>query len=752
MSKSSEQNATKRALVVLLLLIVLGFGSCIVYLGYLQVAHGEEYRAKAENNQLYDSEISAERGIIYDRNGKELAKSASAWKVVIYPNKIDDDILRENIVKRLASLLDMEEETVMDKAKLSEYGNIVVKYRIEKDLRDKVLGFMDEEYKYSEDKKVKYRKFIGIESDVKRYYPYNSFASTIIGFTDDDANGVGGLELQYNSTLTGTPGRKITAVNGSGSNDSMPTEYESVYDAVQGTSLVTTLDETIQRYLEEGLSRAVIDTKAKNAYGVIMDVNTGAILGMSSMPDYDLNQPYTISDLVKKKQIDEIKDKNEKSEAMMNARYSQWRNRTIADSYEPGSVFKIITAAAALEENTWDMSKTYTCVGNIKVDDKTIKCSHVYGHGTQTFAQAFANSCNPFFIKLGLDMGVDKFFKYFEAFGFTEKTGVDLPAESSPVADITYHSKDSMKKTRVQLASSAFGQTFQASPIQIITAVSAIANGGNLMKPYIVEKTLDENKNVISETKPTVKRQVVSKSTATAITKMMEDVVTSGTGKNAYVAGYRVAGKTGTSEKLGTGKAGAYVASFVCFAPADNPQVAMLIAVDEPVGEYYGSQVAAPVASEIMQKTMVYLNVEPNYTDEEASFIECNAENVVGYEVSTAKATLTKAGFNVKVIGNGKNVIEQVPSSSQTLSSNGTVILYTENSGKKLITTVPDFTNMTVTQVYKAANNANLNVSVVGNALGSNFIAYRQSVQSNEKTYYGDTVTVFFKSTVAESD
>lgn len=745
-----ENTMAKRAIHVLIIILVLGFGACILYLGYVQLGLGEEYRAKAEANQLRDSEISAERGVIYDRNGKELAKSASAWKIVVYPNKMADcKEAREIVIKKLSSVLKISEETVRAKVEMSQYGSMIVKYRVEKNIRDKMVDILEKDCYKTKNKKgqdvvYKYADFVGIENDVKRYYPYNSFASTVLGFTGNDDVGTGGLELQYNSILTGIPGRKITAVAGSG--ESMPSEYETVKDAVQGTSLVTTLDETIQRYLEEGLDQSIKDTQAEYAYGIIMDVNTGAILAMSSKPDYNLNKPYDITSQAVRDHLDSIADERLKEEAETTAWFNQWKNRTISDTYEPGSVFKIITAAAALEENIWDMSRTYVCGGAIQVDDRRMHCSHREGHGTQTFSQAFANSCNPFFIQLGLDMGVDNFYKYFEAFGFTERTGIDLPSEQLGM----YHSADSMKKTKVQLASSAFGQSFTVTPIQTITAVSAIANGGKLMKPYIVAKTLDPDGNIISETQPVVKRQVISENTAQIITGMMEDVVSTGTGQNAYVAGYRVAGKTGTSEILE--EPGEYVASFACFAPADDPQIAMLIAVKKPVGEYYGSQIAAPVAADIMQKVMVYLNVEPKYTEEENAHVDRNADNVVGKSVEEAKQVLTNSGFNVRVIGSGENVVEQVPSSNQTISANGTVILYTEKDAEKQITTVPNFVGMTVNQVYAAANQAGVNVSIVGNAASSSFISYKQDKEVNSEVYCGDTIVVFFKSTSSDAE
>ena len=764
MKNSSNKLVNSRGFYLLMILIVGGFLSCIVFLGIVQLVKGDTYRAKAESNQLYDTEISAERGVIYDRNMKELAKSASAWKIVIYPNKITEEATREQLAQKLAPILvekdengkytpeDLDEtkESIREKAAMSSYGYLVLKSRVEKDVRDEIATLMTEGKVTVEGKETKISRFIAIESDVKRYYPYGTFASTVIGFTGTEDIGRSGLELRYNSDLTGTSGRIVSAVNGGGSNEKMPVEYETIYAAKQGTSLVTTLDETIQRYLEESLSQAKKDNNSKSAYGIVMDVNTGAILAMSSQPDYDSNNPYKLTDEKIIESFKDIKTEKELDEAKLNAQYSQWRNRTISDTYEPGSVFKIVTAAAALEENIWPKDQTFCCNGYISVEDRIIRCSHTNGHGVQTFSQAFANSCNPFFIRLGLDMGKETFFKYFEAFGFTDTTGIDLPAESSPAKDITYHSLSSM--STVDLASSSFGQSFQISPIQMLTAVCSIANGGNLMQPYVVSKMLNEDGEVVKQFNPVVKRQVVSKSTCEQITKMMEDVVNSGTGLNAYVAGYRVAGKTGTSEKLGENN-GKYVASFACFAPANNPQVAVLIAVDEPEGNYYGSAVAAPIAAEIVQKVMLYLNVEPQFTENESSYSEANPSNVVGKSVTEAKATLSNAGFNVKTIGSGDKVLEQVPSANQTLAKGGTVILYTEKGAKKQKTTVPYLLGYSVSDVYYLANYYGVNVKIVGSGNNTNgFVSYKQSLESGTEISYGDTVTVYFKSTSVDSD
>lgn len=763
MAPSSNKTAANRAIIVLLALLVLGFGSCIIYLGYVQLAKGDEYRAKAEQNQLLDTEISAARGIIYDRNMKELAKSASAWKVIIYPSKLTDENVREQLIKDLSAVLVTKdkngkytqknyndtEKSVRSKAEMTNYNYLVVQGRIEKDLRDKVLELMKKEVRSGEDTTT-YSRYIDIEDDVKRYYPYGTFASTVIGFTGADEVGRAGLELSYNSELTGINGRTISAVNGGYGNDAMPSEYETKYDPQQGMSLVTTLDETIQRYLEESLSQAIKDTDAKSAYGIVMDVKTGAVLGMSSKPDYDSNDPFTITDTRMTEELKTIAKEAERDEKELEAQYSQWRNRTISDTYEPGSVFKVVTAAAALEENLWPLDKTYTCIGSITVEDRIINCAHTEGHGTQDFSTALANSCNPFFINLGLTMGKETFFKYFEAFGLTDDTGIDLPAEASPVEDVTYHGLANMGT--VELASSSFGQSFQVSPIQMLSAISAVANGGKLMQPYIVSRILNEKGEAVKQISPKVKRQVVSESTCNTLKSMMSQVVNSGTGINGYVAGYRVAGKTGTSEKLGIDEK-KYVASFVCFAPSDDPKVAVLVAIDEPVGEYYGSQIAAPLGAEVMQKIMTYLNVEPKYTEEEQQYVGITATNVTGRETNEARSVLEDEGFNVRVVGYGEKVLEQSPSSNQPITKGGTIILYTEKVTEKEKATVPNMVGYGVDYIYQLANYSGINVKIVGSILNNEgFVSYRQSKEAGTEVNYGDTITVYFKSASTDID
>ncbi len=738
------------------------FGATAVNLARIQLISSEQYKQQAEENQLHDTEITAERGIIYDANGTVLAKSASVWKIYIRPNKIENDDFKNDLCRKLSEITGVELESIRDKANRNKYAYLVVKRQVEFEEKEKIAALLTQYYEYSnfeangsggyesENKRIYYSSALGIDPDVKRYYPYGSLASAIIGFTGADDIGRAGVELKYDTVLTGTPGRIITAQNGK--SDVMSQEYETVYDAVQGTSLVLTVDEVIQRYLEESLEQVYVDSKCVGAHGIVMDVNSGAILAMASMQNYDLNDPQAFTDKENESLKEEYPDDAERSKVRNDILFARWRNFMVSDSYEPGSVFKIITASAALEENAVSPDMSYSCSGKIQVSDRTIKCHKRTGHGTQNLKEGLMNSCNPLFITVGQKLGKEKFFEYFEAFGFTEKTGVDLPAESMPVAGVNYHSLNTMGI--VELSSSSFGQSFQVTPIQMITAISAIANGGKLMTPYIVAKHLDENKNVINETKPAVRRQVISQQTASAVADMMEGVVTSGTGKNAYVAGYRVAGKTGTSQKLTSGVgSGKYVASFGGFAPADDPEIAILILVDEPVGQYNGGQICTPVAAQVLEKTLEYMGIERQYTDKELELLDTNAPNLVGSTVSDARAMLEKDGFEVKTVGNGDTVVSQMPSYNQTMPQNGVVILYTEADAERVTVTVPDLRQMTVSQVNKYALAEGLNVKISGNALNAGeLISYDQSLEPGEEVEYGKTITVYFKSNTGVDD
>ncbi len=734
-TKRMESRSFKAFLIFCVALLVI-----VGNLFLIQVIKGEEYRLKAERNQLSDTVIAANRGTIYDSNMKVIAQSASAWLVYVNPSKISTDEQKQLLIKGFVDIFDLDEEAVAKKLSRSESGYEKIIGQIDNGKKDELRAFL------TAHKDQKLGTIVGIDPDTKRYYPLGSFASTVVGFTGSEDIGRAGLELKYNTQLTGTAGRIITAQNALAGD--MPNDYETTFDAEQGYSLVLTIDEVIQYYLEQQLAQSLEETQAKYAYGIVMDVKTGAILGMSTMPDYDLNSPYKIHSDAVIKAIEELED-SQKAQAETNALYSQWRNRTISDSYEPGSVFKLFVAAAALEEGVMAVDTTYNCTSSIKVANYTQHCFNHKAHGTQTVAEALPNSCNTFFITMGQKMGKETFSKYFEAFGFTETTGIDLPSEAKPVAGKTYYPVEKMGIA--ELSSASFGQTFQATPIQMITAVAALGNGGKLMTPYIVGKILDADGNIVSEAEPVVKRQVISERTADIMTDLMEQVVIWGTAKNAYVAGYHIAGKTGTSEKIGANAADKNIASFAGFAPANDPQIAVFIAVDEPMYYATGGSGAAPVAGRIFENILAYLNVDPEYSDSEMAQATVTAPNLIGESADTVKSKAS--GFTVKVVGNGETVVSQMPSAHQSMPKGGVIVVYTEENAEKQTSVVPNLTGLTISEANRIAVNAGFNIKIAGTTQGAGqVLSYKQSLVVDTTAETGSVITVYFKSSENVTD
>lgn len=730
-------------------IFILAFGVTGLNLARIQLIKGDEYREEAEKGQLYDSEIISERGQILDANGIVLAKSAAVWKIYINPSAIPNQSVRETVCMKLSEVLDVDYDSLLEKAD-SESKYLIVKKQVEYEKKEEIRALLAEKIDYINDsgskKSVTYRTIVGIEDDVKRYYPYGKLASNLLGFTGADDVGRSGVELNYNSILTGTPGRIITAQNAR--SDIMSQQSKTVYNSTKGTNVVLTIDEVIQGYLEESLASAYKSTACAGCYGAIMEVKTGAILAMACMPNYDLNDTNAL-DQKTEESIAMLEDIEERTAARNSALYKLWRNFVVSDTYEPGSVFKTIVLSAALEEGVVTPETTYFCAGQIQVATELIHCHNHNGHGSQDLRKGLENSCNPFFITIGQKLGKQKFFEYFEAFGFTEKTGIDLPAEVIPVAGVNYHTLESMGI--VELSSSSFGQSFQVTPIQMLTAVACIGNKGKLMTPYVVARQTDENGKVISETKPVVRRQVISEDTAATVSSMMESVVSNGSGKNAYVSGYHVAGKTGTSQKLS--KKGYYLASFGCFAPADDAQVAMIIVIDEPKGANGGGAIAAPVASVVMEKTMEYLGIDRDYTDEEQKGLDKTMPSVINQEKNSARDYLRSLGYTVQVIGDGDTVVSQIPDYNQLIPEGGVVALYTSQDAEKLTSFVPDFTGMTYAGAKRLATAEGINVKLSGNAnLKNELLCYNQSVSPGEQVEYGRTVTLYFKSFTNISD
>ncbi len=757
-----------RSLTMLVLAVLLLVG--LVRVGWIIAFHGEEYRAKAEQNQLYDTEISAMRGTIYDRNMTPLVTSSSAWILCVNPQEISKFFERNTanpeteyityckwLGKQVAKALSRPRAEIIEilRKKDKTYYRVQFKVDATQHLALDEIFAADYEYRHKnagpddDMSKLQANRFFSYEPDLLRMYPENNFASTVIGVTDNDGSGISGVEKYYNDALSGRSGRVVTAQDAKGR--SLDSSFETVFDTTQGSGAVLTIDRNIQYYLENALSSALKSTGAKGTFGIVMDVDTGAVLAMSDKPDFDLNDPRKLQDESAAKELEEYEGTDDYKAKLSEKLYEQWNSFCVTSTYEPGSTFKIFTAAAALEEGIVNLNTTYTCNGAYQVaKDTVIHCANRSGHGYQTLTQGLMNSCNPFFISMGQKMGIDTFYKYFEAFGFTERTGIDVPGEAYPV----YHPQEKM--SIVDLASTSFGQSVRLSPIQMITAGCAIANGGKLMQPYIVDSIVSPDGNVLSKHEPTVKRQVISEQTAATVRQMMEAVVEGGTGKNAYIEGYRVAGKTATSEKLDKMTAQnrlLYVASFLCFAPADDPQVAILVGVDEPPGEYRGGGIlAAPIAKEVMESTLKYLNVEPRYTTEELKSISKTTPSLIGKSIDEARSAASAANLNIKVVGNGSTVLSQVPSAGQTIANKGVIVVYTTAGESSQTVKVPNFVGMTASAVNETAAAYGLNVVMSGPSGTSGATVYQQSIADGTKVDVGTSVTVSFRVTANMDD
>ena len=743
--KNGEMKSTSktgvRGVIVMIIVAVIAFGACIIRIGYLTLVKGDVYREKAEAQQLSDTTVSAARGTVYDANMKVLAQSASVWLVYINPSKVTEKN-RSDVITVLSDTLDLDAAELSRKIdNNASYGYLKIKGEVEYTERKALEDAIAEK---------KLRDVIFIDPDTKRYYPNGSLASTILGFTGTDGNGLYGIEYLYDDALTGTNGRIVTAKDGV--QFELDNAYEISYEAEQGLSLVLTLDEEIQTILENALQTALVDNAAKNVYGIVMNTKTGAILAVANLPDYDSNDPYGV---LYPQLIDYFREygtDTEKADPVAAARIEQWKNKSVADFYYPGSVFKVFVVAGAMEEGVIDENTTYYCGGTTTVGSRSIKDYNPTGHGTETPRTLLVNSCNTFAVNVGLKMGVDLYYKYFQAFGFSERTGVDLAGESTPAVNVTYHDP-AVSFSTSDLASASFGQSISVTPLQIVTAISAIGNGGKLMQPYIVGKTVDAQGNTVSVTQPTVKRQVVSASTAATVASWMEDVVTEGTGKNAFVSGYHVAGKTGTSEKLGTSN-DAYIASFAGFAPCDDPEISVVIVIDDPKGaNYSGGVIAAPVAGEVIEKTLAYPGVEPTYSEGEMASMSAAMPNFTGMSVNEAKTLLDDYEYTVRIIGEGANVVAQSPEAGRKTPVNGVLVLYTQTDYEKEYTKVPDFTGLTVSQANRLAVSNNLNIRVSGSASSeSTVVAYKQDIPYLREVEAGSVITVSFRTTTGIHD
>ena len=738
----------QKAMFLVACLVFVGFGWVVVNLVHWQVFRGEDLSQAALNQSLRSTTLSATRGTIYDATGKVLAQSASVWTVVLEPAYFKDyedpEAVRRTVAQGLSQILDMDEEEVYEKTQGNSYF-VYLKRRVETDVRDEINEFLENN---------EISAGVRLIEDYKRYYPYGTVASTVLGFTGTDGQGLEGLEMQYDTELRGTAGRLISSQNALGTD--MPFEYEQYVEAENGYDLVLTIDETVQSVLEKYLAEGVEQFKVKNgAVAIMMDVDTGAILGMATTPTYDPNDPFTIYDEDLQAEIDALSG-DEQDEAYNAAQLKQWRNKAVSDTYYPGSVFKMCTYAMGLEEGVVTEQSTFNCGGSIMVEgwNEPIHCWRHSGHGLETFREGLYNSCNPWAIHIGQLLGAETFGKYREAFGFTESTGIDLPGEATTL----YHSVSDMANVAVDLATESFGQNFSITPVHMITAAASIANGGYLVTPHVVDRVVDQEGNIIQTADTSYRRQVVSEETSAAIVDILRENVEHGTATGGYVAGYRICGKTGTSEKMDKwnedrSQPMEYIASFCGFAPAEDPKYALLVFFDEPDGEENGgytggNAVAGPYFAKMMEEILPYLGVEAQYSEEEYAALDTVAPTVTGLTLEEAYEKLESAGLSYTVIGEedggAATVTAQVPESGGAVPKDGKVVLYTEGYDESsTYVTVPNFVGYDVTNASYLASINGLQISVSG-SVSSTAEATSQSIAEGEQVKNGTVISLYF--------
>ena len=804
-ARRANQMVRSRTVLVMVLLGVCTFLLLFWKLYDLQINRHEELQGRAVNQQTLSAVVTASRGAIYDRSGYIMAASATAETVLLSPRDVAAYVKSQEksieearekaaekgqtytapqvrdqvyIARGLSRILGVDQEKIEKWMADTDDAYVIVKKKVEQAEADQVRRFMNGEIDQEgneltfvnedgrtvlkENPKKSPTKLQGIwlQPDSKRYYPYSSLAANVLGFVNADNQGGVGLEAKYNDVLEGTAGMTVSAKNAAGTE--MLYQFEQYYDAEDGHDLVLTLDVEVQSYLEKGIESMLEKFDAANgATGIVMDVNTGAIVGMASYPNYDSNQYGMILDTTLQEVLDKSLAEIEKnrssyeseeayqeavSAARSNAVNTAWRNKCIDSTYEPGSTFKPITLAAALEEGLVNKNSTFNCTGSVKVGKWTIHCSKKAGHGLQSLEVAVGNSCNPAFINIGQRLGGEKFYEYMQAFGLTEPTGVDMIGETKGIV-----SKTSLMNDAASLASYSFGQTFNVTPLELIRAQAACINGGYLYTPSVVEQELDGEGNVVYQHEATPVRQVISEETSTTVRECLEYVVASGTGRNGQVAGYRIGGKTGTADKTATrNTTKEVVVSFMCFAPADDPQYIMLITMDTPsrnTGVYVsGGNMVAPTASSIMADILPVLGVEPDYTAEDLAGMDAAVPNVVGKTAADAKSILESAGFSCRTVGDGETVTDQTPAGGAIVPNNATVVLYLGVEKNNTPRVMPNVVGRTASEANKVLADAGLIMKVSGatTASAGNVRAISQSVAEGTELEAGTVVTIQF--------
>lgn len=803
-ARRANQVIRGRTMLIMLLLGVASFTVLFWKLYDLQINRHDELKAEAVGQQTDSMVISASRGTIYDKNGEIMAISYSTETVLLDPGGVQDfvesqeqkiqdaaeeaaekgapytapEVLDQAYIARgLSRILDVEEETILEHLENTANRYWEVKKKVDQDVADEVRRFINGEIDdegnqlttvdedgntvlISTGGRPTRLQGISLTPDTKRLYPFGSLAGNVIGFVNANNMGAYGLEASYDDVLSGSTGLTITPTNVNGT-PLLFSGGEQMFDAENGSSLVLTLDTNVQYALEKGLESMLDKYDAANGgTGIVMDVNTGGIVAMASYPNYDPGDFSTIYTEGLQAELDaalaEIQQNRSTYEteeaynqALANARatiqFKQWRNKCYQDTYEPGSTFKPITLATALEEGVVNMNTTITCTGSIHVEGwgKPINCSKRAGHGTQTLKVATGNSCNPAFVTMGLKIGTEAYYRYLKSFGLMETTGIDLPAEAEGI----FANEDSFNSNVVSLAAYSFGQTFNVTPLELIRAQAATINGGYLYTPYLVEQVLDDEGNILSQHETTAVRQVISEETSAKVRECLEWVVSDGGGRNGQVTGYRIGGKTGTADKTGTKDV---VVSFMCFAPADDPQYIMLLTMDTPSRTtgtaVFGGTMVAPVASQIMSEILPLLGVEPDYTAEELVGADTTVPNVVGQTREAAEDRLADLGFTFRTVGDGDTVTDQTPAGGAIVPGNASIILYLGQEKPDTPCTVPNVVGKSASEANKAITNAGLIMKVTGTTTASsgNVYAITQSLPAGTEVAAGTVVTVQF--------
>jgi len=732
---------------IVLIILLLAFCFLLIRILCLQTVDFDKYQAKVIEQMTTESVITAPRGDITDRNGAMLATNTTAYRIFISPlgimdaseeaadNGISDHT--EFVAKGLSELLGVDYDFVLTQTTYTNKLDRTIAKNVYEEVAQTVREFIEKNDLYNE---------IYLEAVSIRYYPYDTLASSVLGFTSADNVGLYGLENEYNEYLAGIDGKYVTARDAFG--NEMPFGYERYIPAIEGYNIKTTLDKHVQAVLEEQLLTTVTECGASNrACGIVMNVNTGEILAMATTPGFDLNSPWTLVDYYQEKLnalgLDINSDEYEEQKKLMTL--EMWSNKAITDSYIPGSTFKVITSAMALTEKVVTVDTPFYCPGSYVVSGVTIHCARLQGHGNLTFAEGLKQSCNVVFMQVGQRIGNTAFYNYFKAFGYVEKTGIDLPGEGMSI----FHTTENFNE--LELVTAAFGQNFNITAIQHICALAAVANGGYLVTPYIVDEITDANGNIILKNEPIIRRQVVSTDICSEISAILEEGVSvDGGAKNCYVAGYKIAAKTGTSEKKGVDE-GAYICSCVGYAPSNDPQYIALIMIDTPTqGVLYGSIIAAPYIANIMADILPYLGLAPEYTEAELENLSVDVPSYKGWSVNVAIDYAERSGYKTEVIGDGDIALYQLPISGTTVEKENAIIyFYTSTTEPESTQTVPNLVGMTAVAANQTLINSGYNIKIEGtkNYISSDSVAtvVDQFPEAGTKVPKGTVVTVTFR-------